>query len=459
MGRPDRSTFHTRLKRMTSELRNRILTGGYAQGDYLPSELALTEQYELSKNSVRFGLDQLVAEGLIVKIPRVGTQVAVKQEKKVKLRFGVYPSMHTETEIDKYMAMFHEKYPHILVETVELSYTSADSIKNLVALGIVDVLTLNLFNLFQMDESESLHLFQKQLPKEAIYPFLTEQFTLGAGQLVAQPFVFSPVILCYNKEHLRERRLFEPDSSWSWDDLYKMLRKLKAPNRYGMAFHLFSFNRWMLYLLQNNTRFVRGKDGSVSLAGQDGFAPLKKLRDIIHEDGLFPIALSHGEVEAEVLFKEQKVSVILTTYYMLNHLKDAAFAYDIAQLPAHCNNETLLLATGIAINAQAKHKEAAHSLVDFLTSDEIQAQLRMKTFSLPANKYIAETVEVQLPGKPSRIELHRELIPKYTTYRSLQLSMDEIIAAGDCLKQYFSHLIDEQGIMALLNEKLQHLRE
>ncbi|GIP39855.1 hypothetical protein J31TS4_31350 [Paenibacillus sp. J31TS4] len=454
MGKPDRRTFHTRLKRMVSDLRNRITAGEYAQGDFLPSELALKEQYELSKNSVRIGLDQLTAEGLIVKIPRVGTQVAVQAEPRTVIRFGVYPSMFEEAEMEELIARFQEKHPGIRVETLVLPYTRADDIEKILALGIVDAFTVNLFNLYQLEDRGSLRLFEKQETKEETHPFLRRQFACDAAESVAQPFAYSPVILCYNKEHFQERRLFEPDSSWTWNDLFDAVRKLKAPGRFGLAFNLYSFNRWPLFLLHHETHFLRGEDGAVNSLSPDGLGLLRRVRDTLREEGVFPLALASVEGEAEKLFVEQKASVILTTYYSLNRLREAKFAFDVAQLPGEVNNDSLLLATGIAVNALSKCKETASRLADFLTSEEAQSLVRRRTYTLPANKYVSETIEPELPRKPSRLELHRELIPKYATYRKLGISMNELMAMEDCVKQYIASLVDEQGFVELLNAKL-----
>lgn len=74
--KPSRTTFRQRLDEMVTVLRDDIITGRRAAGDYLPSEVALAEQFQLSKNSVRKGLERLVEEKLIEKVPRVGNRIA-----------------------------------------------------------------------------------------------------------------------------------------------------------------------------------------------------------------------------------------------------------------------------------------------------------------------------------------------------------------------------------------------
>ncbi|WP_068617823.1 extracellular solute-binding protein [Paenibacillus tuaregi] len=449
MAKIDRHTFQNRTRHMSADLKQKINSGAYSPGEFLPSELALTEQYKLSKNSVRYVLDELVQEGLIIKIPRVGTQVT-KPASKETIYFGVYPSLYKEAGMEELIKRFHEKHPHIHVETIELPYMNSDNIANLIKLGIIDALTINLQDMYQFQEKNYLDLFVDQDRDDTIYPFLTPYFEKESGVLTAQPFVYSPVILCYNKEHLREKRLGEPNSSWSWDELAALLRELKAPHRYSIAFQLFSMNRWPIFWLQNEDD-PSSIDSSPAQNGtrlpSEG---LRWLRDLVTEEGIFPLALAQGEFEAEKLFKEQKVSVMLTTYYMLNELKNANFSFDIAQLPHFKNDRTLLLSTAIALSAESSRKETAACFVNYLTSDEAQTYIRKYTYSLPASRYITETFSVELKNKPSRLELHRDYSSKYATYRDLSISMQTQIRFGESLKQYISYLTDEEGLAEVL---------
>ncbi|MCM3781657.1 extracellular solute-binding protein [Neobacillus mesonae] len=448
MAKIDRHTFQTRTRHMLSDLKQRINSGAYSPGEYLPSELALAEQYNLSKNSVRYVLDDLVQDGLIVKVPRVGTQV-VKPETKETIRFGVYPSLFKEAEMEELITRFHKQYPHIQVETIELPYMNTDSIANLIKLGIVDAITINLQDMYQFQERGYNELLADLELQEDLYSFLSPYFKKESGNLAAQPFIYSPVILCYNKSHLQEKKLGEPNSSWNWDELASLLRSLKAPHRYSIAFQLFSMNRWPIFWLQNGSGELT-EPYLPEVESPERMEGLRWLRELVTEEGMFPLALAQGEFEAERLFREQKVSVILTTYYMLNELKNADFAFDIAQLPHFKNDKTLLLSTGIALSKESSHKESAASFVNFLVSEEAQTYIRKNTYSLPASRYVTETVSVELPNKPSRLELHRDYSSKYCTYLDLSMSMQTQIQFGESIKQYMSYLTDEEGLSEAL---------
>lgn len=171
MAKSDRYTFQNKMKRMVTDLRQKIKSGAYAQGDYLPSEMSLIELYGLSKNSVRQALDQLVQEELIVKVPRVGTQVVASTGQVRKIRFGMYPSLYAEAEMEALLALFQERHPDIFVEIVDLPYEHAESIANLMRLGIVDVLSVNMQDMMHFQESGSTGLFLPQQPYASTYTF------------------------------------------------------------------------------------------------------------------------------------------------------------------------------------------------------------------------------------------------------------------------------------------------
>lgn len=59
----------------TELLRAQIVEGGFAPGDRL-TEMALADQLEVSRGTVRAALSQLAAEGLVEQIPYTGWQVA-----------------------------------------------------------------------------------------------------------------------------------------------------------------------------------------------------------------------------------------------------------------------------------------------------------------------------------------------------------------------------------------------
>jgi multiple sugar transport system substrate-binding protein len=268
MGKPSRSTFRTRLEEMVASLRHNIVTGKLQPGDYLPSELMLAEQYSLSKNSIRKGLNQLLAQEMIEKVPRVGTRVVGSGLcDMLTLKFGYYPTLPMEANLLELVDTFKQLNPHIELHMIPLSSSYfSQNMQEVMARDSLDVLTLNLQNYEAFTDSGALEdILEPLQPREGIYNFLLRPFT-SAGNLYVQPFTFSPIILCYNKAHFREANLPEPDSSWNWDDVQRTALALSQKHeRFGLFFHLQSINRWPIFLLQNKVVFERDEHGKLIL--------------------------------------------------------------------------------------------------------------------------------------------------------------------------------------------------
>jgi len=64
---------------LAREVRTEILRGRYADGSRLPTEAELAARHRLSRQTVRRAFQDLVAEGLVYRVPGRGTFVASKQ--------------------------------------------------------------------------------------------------------------------------------------------------------------------------------------------------------------------------------------------------------------------------------------------------------------------------------------------------------------------------------------------
>ncbi|MEH1012085.1 GntR family transcriptional regulator [Micromonospora sp. CPCC 206060] len=109
---PDVATW----KQLADRLRQAIRSGELAPGQRVPTELSLTQEYRLSRLTVRRALQQLRGEGLIVVVQSRGTFVKGEQERaRVTLGKGdqVQTRMPDPEERRKYH--LHEGEPVVLV--------------------------------------------------------------------------------------------------------------------------------------------------------------------------------------------------------------------------------------------------------------------------------------------------------------------------------------------------------
>jgi multiple sugar transport system substrate-binding protein len=450
-GKPDRVTFEARMNVILTELRKEIMSGVRPEGSYLPSETVLGEQFQMSKKSVRKALDLLVDEGLIVKIPRVGNQVSIRdKEPNAVLRLGVYPSIEEQGVLAELLERFSQAYPRIRVETVTLPYSRfPSSIKGYLDDGFLDVFTLNNRNFADLEQSDLLHRLEEQRPSAELHPFLTERFRKD-GTLYATPLQFSPVVLCYNKDLFKRCGLKEPNSGWSWEALLDSAVAVKeTTGMYGFYAHIESLNRFPIFLLQAGYRFLPD-NGGFRFEDPALWGILTRSRRLFHGQGVPPAFLSERDAGAETLFKEQKTGMIMTTYYGLRLLKSVSFQYDISPLPFAGHSKTLLLVTGLAVNRLSKQKESARLLVDFLTGEEAQRELQRRTLAPSAHSAAADAAEGETRERPSRYRLYREIVPSYSDYKELNIGMEALDAFSQELKLFWAGLEEPEAVIERL---------
>jgi multiple sugar transport system substrate-binding protein len=439
---------------MVSKLRNDIISGAIAPGKYLPSETALGEQYQLSKNSVRIGLDLLVAEKLIEKVPRVGNRIRTPaSEGVVTIRMGYHPLLVKDIHLNQLVSAFHSRYPHIRVRLIPLPYENyADTARDAFMDDELDVVSVNHLNFLHLVENGALSAMEPIEQDPGLYFFLTQAFT-EQGVTYVKPVTFSPVILCYNKLHFIENHVSEPDSSWSWKDLQEQARVLSDGNdRFGFYFHLLSDNRWPIFMLQSGAHF--SGDERNGICTPELKRGLSACRDLVYNKEIFPTYLSENDSDAESLFLKGKVSMIMTTYFSLNALREAKFPFEIAPLPYLNQAKTLLLSIGLGVSKQSKAKQAVQEFVQYFVSYEAQLYIRQHTLSLPSMKRAAEWQGKELFYRPSRFHLYRDIMPTFALFSELGLGGRKYTTLSRELKLFWSRMEELEDVCARLQEGL-----
>ncbi|MEC0225884.1 extracellular solute-binding protein [Paenibacillus alba] len=459
--RLSRKHFRVRLEDMIVTLRQEILSGQTAIGSYLPSESDLEKRFELSNASVRNGLKVLVEEGFIEKIPRVGNRVinAASQQKTV-IKFGYVHSFADLVELDELLAAFTQQYPHIAVQRVELpSGSYSKSLKQYMESELLDAVMMNNNNFQDFVENDCTHLLEPMEPMDELYPFLTEPFQQSSQTLV-RPFNYSPVVLCYNKKHFEQSQVPQPESSWAWQDLFTYGQQLAVKNeRFGFYFYLPSRNRWPIFMLQSGTTFQTDDCGNYRLHGTKIIESLEACRDLLAMTDVFPRILAESNADAEALFLEEKVSVIMTTYFFLNQLRDSNISFEISPLPGLEDSSTLLIINGLAVNSRSPNKVGAKLLVDFLSSYEIQLLLRRKTLNIAAHQRAMEWEGEEFGYRPSRFFLYRDIFPSFRLITHLGLSNYQLKCIQRDIMLFLSGLQTKADLSSRLEQLLLEANE
>lgn len=478
MARPTRDQLTERVGAMLAALRRDIAEGRLEPGGYLPSEVELGKTYRLSKETVRKALGELAAEGVIRTIRRVGNQVtggengrAVREESVsgpkagerrsgsgpaeadeadgIVLRLAHYPGMEDEAAISSLVSGFERDRPGIRVKLLPASFPH-DYAEH----GVADVFTVSAWDALKLKERDSQLGFMDDLPDgETADPVLHKPFLDGSGRAAAAPFICSPVMLVYNREHFEACGLKEPNDGWTWYTLLKNARTLaRGLDVRGFAVHIQSVNRWPVFLLQNGFRFRRG---GAQRASEDPalWESLRIARELLHQQIQSRPLLTENDADIERWFREGRASMIMTTYFGMNRLKAAGIRYGVAALPSLRTSDTLLLVTGLAVSRQSPNREAALELVRYLCGEQAQSLVRRHTLSLPVHPAAAAINEGLAGNRPEAETSLADLWPRCRLYDDLNLGADVLEAVREELKSYWSRLEDE----AEASERLEQL--
>ncbi|TMV45554.1 extracellular solute-binding protein [Paenibacillus mesophilus] len=442
--------FQLKLDRMADQLRQDILNGTYPDQSFLPPEPELAKRFQLSNKSVRKGMMKLVEDGLIVKIPRVGNRVNMKRAG-VTLTLACSSTIERDFQLTRLLDDFHRQHPWIRVHTVpfaEIPKFDDDGDRRQ-----ADVIALDSTQFQQLKEEGRHTMLEPLYGSDDAYPFLNAAFGADDRQYVI-PAIFSPIVLCYNRAHFRECRLPEPHGGWTWDELVRSATKLSENrNRFGICFHIVSENRWPLFLLQSGGRFEWEGGRLSDLRGTKLLEGIRRSKRLISNHDIFPHYLSENNDDVNAMFKEGKLSMIVTSYMGLNDFRNAELDYDISPLPYVQEPRTLVVVIGFGMNRYSPHKEAAGQLIDYFGSKRTQDLMRKFTLSIPALQHDGDFVKPIMP-MPSRYGLYREIVSSYCMHSELNLPwrLNPILASQ--LKAYWADLLDEDELCRKLADKL-----
>jgi multiple sugar transport system substrate-binding protein len=318
--------------------------------------------------------------------------------------------------------------------------------------GTVDVMLLHHIHLQGLIESGNMDQLEPIDPNPQFYRFLNDAFSVE-GRTYAQPIIFSPVVLGYNREHFRQSGVAEPDSSWTWEDLIRAATQLTIPNeRNGLYFYQTGEHRWPLLLLQSGVPLAATDADHRDYRGTRLMDGIRLYGEIIRNGAFFPNYVSETPHDTSRLFMEGKISMTLFTYTSLNDLKHSDLDYDISAIPFMDTPITMLTMMGLIVNKNSKNKEAAQLFADFIGSREAQETIRTCTLSLPAMKQAAEMPVKDAFNRPLHDALFREIIPSYRTTSAMQVPFRSIEALLHLLKLYWAGLIDETALCERLKQ-------
>jgi len=400
-----RQQARERYERLREDLRSRIVSGELPSGAQLPSEHALAAHYGLSRMAVWRVLAELAAEGLIEKRPGRGsfaTLPADPSQSGQTLQVAVYYPSAPLGILTRLVNAFRESHPLIRVQVFryhEVGY--AQTVTNLLESGQgPDLILLSGGQFTDMVASDyflDLGDFLAERPKLVKDLYAAPLAMLRwQGRQYGVPLVFSPVVLCYNRQALARAGVPEPDATWTRDDLLEAAQRLTTPpgpdghsEQYGFCFG-FTRHRWTALLFAHGGALAT-PDGSRSLLAH----PLSTEALQFQVDLAYRHRVSapfFTNLSGEDLFLLRRAAMILTSYYAIDvrEFSGAGTEWEVTLIPGAHRRAHLLLPDGMVVNQRSQNLRSALAFLDFLLSRQAQELVRQHSCQVPIRRSVAE---------------------------------------------------------------------
>jgi multiple sugar transport system substrate-binding protein len=325
---------------------------------------------------------------------------------KVRIRFSGYTGNPAETDLlARLVAEFNGSRPDI-----EVSYEPVPGqyypkiLTMLVANTAPDVFYLDIAYFKPFLEKKIVRPLDDYLATSAtrrheFIASLYDAFT-HEGRVYGIPKDFNTLALFYNKELFDRSDVPYPDSTWDLARLREVSRQLtRADGRRIQSGFVLTHDDVDRYLpvarMFGATLFdSAGKcriDSPAAQQAMDYYAGLK----LADKSAIYPSEV--GTTKAYDVFGRGLAAMVFEGGWLIPYLRDSfpGVKYGVSELPrGPAGRSNFLFTVAYVIPRSSKHPDAAWKLIEFLTSEQVQARI---TFALPSRRAVSEGYVEQHP--------------------------------------------------------------
>jgi multiple sugar transport system substrate-binding protein len=377
-----------RYTKLTGLLREKILTGYIKPGEFLLSENELCKHYGLSRNSIRKSLDQLVSEGLLVKLAGKGAIVPHDLQidnglRKVLHIVAPSPSYFLDNGIPIMLDAFRSDYPHVDVKLLTLpSMGYWESIRISGEMGLSPDIILVTDT--QFSDSNHLDSFLDLTPLceeslDNLYPNVLNAFRCKK-LIKAVPTTFSTVFLAYNPSLFAAHGTPVPNQQWTRDEFKKAAESLTTDtngdgilDQYGFSLSS-HMSRWPVFALQYGFTPEGTRDNRDTILKTFTF-----FHDILYHSRCAMFHLNSPKRITNHPFVKGKSGMALTTTFEMSAWENLDFKPRVAPLPLGDVDATLLMANALMIPSGCGEPELAKAFVKIAIRPDVQEKMSRST--------------------------------------------------------------------------------
>lgn len=245
--------------------------------------------------------------------------------------------------------------------------------------------------------------------------------------LYAVPRDISMLVIYYNKDIFRAKKIQYPQDNWTFDEFIKTAQKLTGNGIFGISFEEDAMY-YLPYLMSEGGGILSDDLSTIIInnpKSQKGLELYTSLRKKYH---IAPFREESASATMAQMFLQQKLAMHLSGRWMVpKYRADADFNWDVVRFPkGDAGSVVPLDASGWAISKSSKHKDSAKRLVEFLSSKESSKKFTKNGLIVPARKDVAETTAFLDNLKPHNSRLFINIIddakptPVSVDYKEIQ---------------------------------------
>ncbi|MAU12549.1 MAG: hypothetical protein CL607_22195 [Anaerolineaceae bacterium] len=315
--------------------------------------------------------------------------VGVTSAQETTIRYFTFSAAPDHLEdLDTIIAAFQEENPGIAIEVETAPFADYFTLLQAgVASGDApDVFELNYENFVTYAANGTLLDLSAMVSEDApFYPRALEAFSYD-GQQLALPETFSTVLMYYNADLFDAAGIDYPTAEWTWDDATAAAEAIRAlgDDTWGL-FSPVQFWEFYKKAAQNGECEFLNEEGTESLINSPACVETLEWMVSVMNDGLMPTAAQLSGVSDSELFLSGKLGMIVTGIWMFGAFEEADFAWDVQLEPMINQHAHHFFANGVGVSSSTSNPEAAAAWVEFLTSSEVAATVRVNSsWELPA---------------------------------------------------------------------------
>ncbi len=277
-------------------------------------------------------------------------------------------------------------------------------------------------------------------------------------------------VLYFNKDLFDAAGMAYPSADWRWDDIREAAQALTVRDdrgratQYGLALEK---NRYPQWVYQNGGALFDDPLAPTEflMDSPEGVEAIQFIADMILDDGSVPSFDAMAQLGSTTeLFSTGRVAMVMTNAARIPTFMDAAFAWDVAPLPAGPTGirANTLGGAGYVISSTSQHPEEAWTFLQFLAGTEGQSIFASTGVAVPASYanpdvaaafisacpetvscqvFIDETGNGQLaPNFPDWREIENTIVVPHLDliYTGEMSAADALASMGDEIRTFFA---------------------